>query len=281
VLPQSSDEVSTALTALVKTNAGAGDWHIAVRSGGHSSSPGFNNIDLGVTIDLSHLNSTTYDNATGIARIDTGGRWRDVYATLDEHGVAATGGRDGDVGVGGFLLGGGISYFSGLTGFGCDSVVNFEVVLASGEIVDANSTANADLWRALKGGGSNFGIVTRFDMTVVPTGDFYYEVRYVSANYSDTIVDAVVAVADQDQSLADNAIVTFFAHDTSVSPDVYTVNIYVNTNGSDSVPTAYDKIRDLPAMTNVSSYTTMTEIAGGKGVSGGTRYVNSPSPPSL
>lgn len=60
----------------------------------------------------------------------------------------------------------GLSYFSYARGFVCDDVVNFEVVLASGEILNANAKTNSDLWLALKGGGNNFGIVTRFELNL-------------------------------------------------------------------------------------------------------------------
>ena len=68
---------------------------------------------------------------------------------------------------------GGISFFSAREGLVCDNVENFEVVLASGEIVNANRDQNSDLWLALKGGSSNFGIVTRFDIRTFPQGNFY------------------------------------------------------------------------------------------------------------
>ena len=66
-----------------------------------------------------------------------------------------------------------MSYFAPRFGFVCDNVVNFEVVLASGRIVDANSSFNQDLWFALKGGSNNFGIVTRFDFKVFPQGEVW------------------------------------------------------------------------------------------------------------
>ncbi|KAI0138688.1 FAD binding domain-containing protein [Hypoxylon sp. NC0597] len=269
VLPQTTEEVSTALTALVNANDGAGDWHIAVRSGGHGY-PGSNNIANGVTIDLTMMNSTSYDQEAKIAKIQPGGRWRDIYAELDKHGVTVTGGRDGDVGVGGFLLGGGNSFFSGRMGFGCDSVLNFEVVLANGTIVNANNTTNSDLWRALKGGGSNFGIVTRFDMEAIPSRELYYELRFLSANYSDTVVDTVVDFTNQNQSLADNALVTFYAHNTSVSPDIYIGMIYVNTQGDANAGTAFDKVKEVPAIFNETIRQSMAKAAAGSQVPGGT-----------
>lgn len=68
---------------------------------------------------------------------------------------------------------GGMSYFAPRFGFVCDNVKNFEVVLASGSIVNANSSVNQDLWFALKGGSNNFGIVTRFDIKIFSQGDIW------------------------------------------------------------------------------------------------------------
>ncbi|RYP71474.1 hypothetical protein DL770_008122 [Monosporascus sp. CRB-9-2] len=274
VLPRNSGEVSTALTTLVDANDGAGDWHIAVRSGGHSST-GSSNTAHGVTIDLSLMNSTSYDRQSNIAKIEPGGRWKNVFADLGKDGVTVAGGRDGGVGVGGFLLGGGISFFSGKRGFGCDSVVNFEVVLANGTIVNANQTANADLWRALKGGSNNFGIVTRFDLEAIPARDLYYDLRLLDSAYSDLVVDAVVEFADQDQSLADDALVTFYSHDTSVSSKIHVCTIHVNTMGNKNSATALQKIEDLPVIANFTVFQSMAEAAAGSQIAPGSRNAGS------
>ncbi|KAI4865307.1 FAD binding domain-containing protein [Hypoxylon rubiginosum] len=271
VLPQTSEEVSTALTALINANNGAGDWHIALKSGGHGVS-GSNNIANGVTIDLSHMNASSYDPQSNTAKIQPGGRWKNVYADLDKQGVTVTGGRDGDVGVGGFLLGGGNSFFSGRMGFGCDSVVNFEVVLANGTIVNANTTTNADLWQALKGGSSNFGIVTQFDMEAIPARDLAYDLRFLSSNYSDTVVDAVVEFTNQNQSLADNHLITYYAFNASRSSEIYIGCINVNTQGDLNAATAFNKVKALPALSNAMALQSMAEAAEGSqlpsGISG-------------
>jgi FAD/FMN-containing dehydrogenase len=70
------------------------------------------------------------------------------------------------VGTGGFLTGGGNSYYAGLYGMACDNVANFELVLANGDVLHANAKSHSDLWTALKGGSGNFGIVTR--LTCMP-----------------------------------------------------------------------------------------------------------------
>lgn len=94
---------------------------------------------------------------------------------LEEYNLGVTGSRSAHTGVGGLLVSGGASYHTQLWGLSCDNAVNYEVVLADGSIVGANAKHNKDLYKALKGGGSTLGIVTRFDLrtfTVPPSGAF-------------------------------------------------------------------------------------------------------------
>ncbi|KAL1605722.1 hypothetical protein SLS59_003526 [Nothophoma quercina] len=163
VQPTTAEEVSTAVKVLTAASL-LKPCQFAVRSGGHTPIPGSNNIEDGVTIDLLHMNGTTYNADTRTASIYPAARWGSVYDTLEPLRRMVAGGRGSTVGVGGFLLGGGISHFAPRVGLSCDNVLNFQVVLASGRIVNANKTSNADLFTALKGGNSNFGIVTRYDM---------------------------------------------------------------------------------------------------------------------
>lgn len=87
-----------------------------------------------------------------------------MYRTLDSIDVGVQGGDIGSVGVGGLLLGGGFSPYLYQRGFAADDIQKLEVVLANGDIVEASTEKNSDLYQVLKGGGSGFGIVTRFDM---------------------------------------------------------------------------------------------------------------------
>lgn len=226
-----------------------------------------------MTIDLSHLNSTSYNPQTNIASIGPGGRWQNVYADLVKYGITVTGGRDGDVGVGGFLLGGGNSYYSGRTGFGCDSVVNFEVVLANGTIINANQTANVDLWQVLKGGSSNFGIVTRFDMEALPAPDILRDTRFLTFDYSNSMVDAVVGFANSDKSLADDAFFMFLSHDTQFSTEIFAAGVHVNTQGVTNNTTPFDGVKALPAFYNVTTVQTIAEAASESKVQSGAWFV--------
>ncbi|OGE48297.1 hypothetical protein PENARI_c030G05537 [Penicillium arizonense] len=165
VQPRSAKDVSRAVSTLVDTDAGA--CKFAVRSGGHTTWAGANDISDGVTIDLSMMNSTVYNKQAGTASILPGARWQSVYKTLAPYDVTVPGGRGGPVGVGGFLVGGGNTFHTARVGFACDNVENFEVVLANGEIVNANKESHPDLYKALKGGSINFGIVTKYDLKTI------------------------------------------------------------------------------------------------------------------
>jgi FAD/FMN-containing dehydrogenase len=153
--PSSSEDVAS----IIETITNQGYCPFAIKSQGHAPAAGFANIEHGLTIDLTELNAITTNEDASVARIGAGASWLDVYTHLDALNKTVAGGRNGGVGVGGLTLGGGISYFSPQAGFTCDSAINFELVLASGKLVNANATSRPDLFRALKGGLSNFGVV--------------------------------------------------------------------------------------------------------------------------
>lgn len=85
------------------------------------------NMPGGITIDLRSLNKLSISEDRKVAGLGPGNRWEDVFDYLDEYGVTVVGGRNSGVGVGGFLLGGGISFVSRRYGWGVDNVVNYEV----------------------------------------------------------------------------------------------------------------------------------------------------------
>ncbi|TGJ85112.1 hypothetical protein E0Z10_g3636 [Xylaria hypoxylon] len=146
----------------------------AVRSGGHMPVPGAQSVQSGVMISLSKLNTRSLNADKTIASIGPGQVWADVYTWLARYGLAVNGGRYGTVGVGGLLVGGGISYFSSTKGWGCDTIVGYEVVLADGSVIEARANGRyADLFWALHGGHNNFGIVTRFDTKTFPVTSAY------------------------------------------------------------------------------------------------------------
>ncbi|PHH59309.1 hypothetical protein CDD81_3401 [Ophiocordyceps australis] len=160
VQPRSTNDVCAAVKAIVATP----NCNFAIRSGGHSPWPGAASINQGILIDLGQMVGTTYHAHTQIASILPGGTWTQVYTELEKHGRLVAGGREGHIGVGGLVLGGGLGFQTCRVGFTCDQVVNFVLVDSTGTALDVNASSHPDLFRALKGGGNNFGIVTRFDM---------------------------------------------------------------------------------------------------------------------
>ncbi|KAK8066073.1 hypothetical protein PG997_012820 [Apiospora hydei] len=192
VQPKIAQEVSKLMKLLV-TNT-TSNW--AVRCGGHTAWGPAADIHDGVTIDLGLMNQTEYDAETQTAKIQGGSLWKDVYSTLEPYGVTVPGGRTSTVGVGGFILGGGNNFYSGHVGFACDNVVNYEIVLANGDLVNANANENADLWKALKGGSSNFGIVTRFDMRAFAAGDLYGGLITHPLSATDRVISALSHFVD-------------------------------------------------------------------------------------
>ncbi|KAH6629672.1 hypothetical protein C7974DRAFT_454528 [Boeremia exigua] len=145
----------------------------AVRGGGKSDIPGASNSDGGITVNMAGLNSVEFDESESLVRVGAGAIWGDVYKELEKSNNTVIGGRLTSVGVGGLLLGGGLSHFSGRHGWGCDNIRSYEVVLANGTLATASKTSNPDLYRALRGGGNNFGVVTRFDLDTFQQGPIW------------------------------------------------------------------------------------------------------------
>jgi FAD/FMN-containing dehydrogenase len=128
------------------------------------------------------------DEEKKIVSVAAGERMGNVYEKLISLGLGVAGNRHSSGGIGGdavqvssrnlsgffvFISAGGFSYYSYSRGFICDNVVNYEIALASGEIVNANPKDNPDLFAALKGGVGNFGIVTRFDLQAFDQGEMW------------------------------------------------------------------------------------------------------------
>ena len=167
-VPRTARAVADGLVELTRRNA-----VFAVRSGGHSYNLGFSSTSRGVVINLTKVNAgVRYDAASGTAIIGPGDRWANVYRALEPHGVTAAGARAAPVGVGGYTNGGGLSFELYREGFGSDTVVAYEVVLADGRILTVTRHGpHADLFRALKGSGAPFCIVTAFTFRTISLPD--------------------------------------------------------------------------------------------------------------
>ncbi|MCJ1268116.1 hypothetical protein MMC22_008002, partial [Lobaria immixta] len=151
--PTSGEDVSVAVVKLAHLSC-----KFAIRGGGHMWWAGASNIQDGVTIDLGLLKQVKVSKDLKITSVGGGARWEDVYLKLDAMNLAVAGGNN---------------YFAPRFGFACDGVESFEIVLASGKIVNASASKYPDLYKALKGGNNNFGVVTRFDFKTFEQGKLW------------------------------------------------------------------------------------------------------------
>lgn len=170
--PSNAQQVAAAVKILVASNT-----TFTPRSGGHMPVRGHASTNFGVMIATTRFTQKKVvptPNKLGSPYLSAGPgfRWQDVYEFLNPTGYLVVAGRVGSVGSS-LLLGGGMSYFSSLYGWASNNVVQFEIVTSKGEILLVNKDAYPDLFWALKGGSSNYGIVTRYDMKLYKSAQMY------------------------------------------------------------------------------------------------------------
>jgi FAD/FMN-containing dehydrogenase len=142
---------------------------LAVRSGGHSNA-GHGVAEGGIVLDLSLMKAVRISRERGLAWAQTGLTAGEVTAAAAEHGLAIGFGDTASVGIGGLTLGGGIGHFVRKHGLTIDDLVAAEVVTADGELLSVDTERHPDLFWALRGGGGNFGVATRFTYRLHPDG---------------------------------------------------------------------------------------------------------------
>ena len=120
---------------------------VTVVAGGHG--PWSHGASPGLRIELSELSGITIEGTA--VHVSGGAVWGDVAAAIAPHGLAISSGDTATVGVGGLTLGGGIGWMVRSWGLAVDQLVGAQVVTATGEVVEASATENADLFWALRG----------------------------------------------------------------------------------------------------------------------------------
>ena len=134
---------------------------LAVRSGGHSAA-GHSVSDGGIVLDLSDMRALQIDAERRTAWAETGLTAGEYTAAAGEHGLATGFGDTGSVGIGGITLGGGVGYLLRKHGLTIDDLLAADVVTADGQLLRVDAETHPDLFWAIRGGGGNFGVATRF-----------------------------------------------------------------------------------------------------------------------
>ncbi|MFL5869349.1 MAG: FAD-binding oxidoreductase, partial [Thermoleophilaceae bacterium] len=140
---------------------------IAVRGGGHNPA-GHCAVDDGLVVDLSRMRNVAVDPDAHLATSEGGATWLDFDAATQAHGLVTPGGVVGSTGVTGLTLGGGIGHLTAQYGLTCDNLVAAELVTSGGSLVSTSDDENPELLWALRGGGGNFGVVTRMRFRLHP-----------------------------------------------------------------------------------------------------------------
>jgi FAD/FMN-containing dehydrogenase len=143
---------------------------LSVKGGGHNMA-GTSIAERGVTLDMSRIREVTVEVDARLARVGPGCLLRDVDGATQAHGLATPlGSFDSGVGVAGLTLGGGLGFLTRRFGWTADNLEEVEIVTADGATRTASRTENTDLFWALRGGGGNFGVVTRFTFRLHAVG---------------------------------------------------------------------------------------------------------------
>lgn len=232
----STDDVVAAVRAARATRL-----PIAVRGGGHSVA-GHSIQDGALVVSLDRMRGVSVDPDRRLAHVGGGAQWNDVDAATFAHGYAVPGGTFGDTGVGGLTLGGGLGWLMPIAGLTCDNLVAAEVVTADGRIVTASANGDADLLWALRGGGGNFGVVTKFTYRLTPVAPMWGgTIRYEAAAAARVLARVNELVADHPRAMMP---AIGIAMDPEFGPSVRLLVGIVD--GSDPTPIEAALRRDLP-----------------------------------
>ncbi|HEX5165465.1 MAG TPA: FAD-binding oxidoreductase [Thermomicrobiales bacterium] len=142
---------------------------LSVKGGGHNVAGNAVN-DGGIVIDLARMTSVRVDPLARTARVEGGARWADVDRETQVFGLAVPGGVVSTTGVAGLTLHGGMGYLRRKHGLSIDNLLSVDIVMADGQVRSVSAANDPDLFWAVRGAGSNFGVVTSFEFQLHPVG---------------------------------------------------------------------------------------------------------------
>ena len=162
IRPANADDVAQVVTLARETGL-----PLAVRSGGHSAA-GHCVVDDGIVLDLRDMKALDIDVEGRTAWAETGLTAAEYTTAAAAHDLATGFGDTGSVGIGGITLGGGVGYLVRKHGLTIDSLLAADIVTADGQLLRVDAEHHPDLFWAIRGGGGNFGVATRFRFQLHP-----------------------------------------------------------------------------------------------------------------
>ena len=204
----------------------------------------------GVLVILTRMRAMTMSSDHKVAGLGPGLNWFEVYDWIEPFGRAILGGRYAPAGVSGYLLGLGISFYSGQYGWAANSVNNYELVTADSQVLNVNNDSHADLFWALKGGSGNFGVVIRFDVITHPGPDVYAGTVSYDSNAVKGFLESLEAFVTPGGGIDDAA--------SAILPNVFidpgsgtvTASAFVFNNENDT--SSFDNFTTFKTLTNTA-----------------------------
>jgi UDP-N-acetylenolpyruvoylglucosamine reductase len=183
----------------------AGLSYAAFGAGHHISGAGISVPS--VSICLSEIKGVVVDPVTRTARVSPGTTWAEFDSATARHGLAATGGIVSHTGVFGLTLGGGFGWLMGEYGFACDNVVSAKIISSEGELISVDHETNSDLLWALRGCGTEFGVVVELTFKLHPVktvtaGSALFDVSHQNFRAVASIVAAIVNEAPDELTVS-------------------------------------------------------------------------------
>lgn len=150
------------------------------------------------------------------------------------------------IGVSGLSLIGGFHYLTNKYGFAMDNVISYDVVLGNGTQVVASSTSNPELFWALKGGGSNFGVVTKFVLKTLPIPKISTTLQVFNESFIRNFIAATVDLAkNQDPEIGAGSIITITYNTTTKEVSAVLRGVQ---EGNNSPPSSFQRFSDMPSV---------------------------------
>ncbi|KAI3322460.1 FAD-binding domain-containing protein [Xylariaceae sp. AK1471] len=226
VSPSSEEEVAS----IVKASNAANIPFLAT-GGRHNFGTTLQKLQNGLAIDLSRLNSVTVDKESSTVTIGGGAKIRDVLKPVSEAGYQIPSGACNCAGYIGSGIGAGIGYLEGTFGLVIDSLVSAKLVTARGDLVEVSDSSHSDLFWAIRGAGTNFGVITSAVYKLsqpVNNGDVFYADLIYGAGQKSEYFNAIQTFNDNMPSQLGFSSALFW-NTTTNETGILTTIIYVGT----------------------------------------------------